>query len=119
MIGLDISNLDLAPLIKKMQIDADIAVRKISFELYTKITRRTPVDTGRARANWNISVGKPDYSTTSSVKVKPPLLNKGEGAIYITNNLPYISALELGHSKQSPPHAMVRRSLAEIRVHYL
>ena len=79
--------------------------RKFAFACYAEIAKRTPVDTGRARANWNVSVGKPDYSTDEEKTCKDgePLPHKesefeadGDESIYITNNLPYIKTLEFG-----------------------
>ena len=75
--------------------------RNYAFGLYSSIVKKTPVDTGRARGNWNISVGEPD-TTTSERKTakytnpeKVPLANNDE-SIYISNNLPYIATLEYG-----------------------
>lgn len=68
------------------------------------IVQETPVDQGRARNNWFLSVSTPSGSTTTSK-------SKGLGAIrqlrsmplrvlnrkiFYTNNLPYISKLEYG-----------------------
>jgi len=71
----------------------------------------TPVDTGRARANWIVSVGRPRYQTTPDVDpsgaqaiaqgVRAVQSFKG-GSIFITNSLPYIEFLEDGSSKQAP-----------------
>lgn len=79
-----------------------------AFALYSSIVKKTPVDTGRARANWNISVGNVDSSTTeetkkSGLKYKESDINpNGDESIYISNNLPYITTLEYGgYSKSS------------------
>lgn len=80
----------------------------------------TPVDTGWASANWVPSVGEP-YNDPSEVKDPTPaqvaaraelaaagvneLLSwrNGEGPLFSSNNVPYIGALNRGHSAQSPP----------------
>lgn len=79
-----------------------------AFALYSLIVKKTPVDTGRARANWNVSVGSVDSSTTDETK-KTGLKYKesdikadGDESIFISNNLPYITTLEYGgYSKNS------------------
>lgn len=79
-----------------------------AFALYSSIVKKTPVDTGRARANWNISVGNVDSSITeetkkSGLKHKESEINpSGDESIFISNNLPYITTLEYGgYSKKS------------------
>jgi len=83
----------------------------------------TPVDTGWARANWVPNVGSPITSTvgsrpTSSARGRDSggrftggakadtagIVNYrfGSGPIYITNNVPYIEALNAGWSAQAP-----------------
>jgi hypothetical protein len=81
----------------------------------------TPIDTGWASANWVPSVGEP-FVDPSADTVKDPTpaqisararqsaegLNEllswrnQDGPIFSTNNVPYIGALNNGHSSQSP-----------------
>lgn len=75
--------------------------RKFAFMLYSAIVKKTPVDTGRARANWNVSVGSPDLGVTDETdkNFKNPKSvpdAPGDTPIYIANNLPYIKTLEFG-----------------------
>lgn len=110
-------NADLARFIKKTELKADVVVRKVALQIYSGVTKKTPVDTGRARANWNMNVGSIDYSVDeSAVEIQRPKLGEGDGEkpIYITNNLPYIGALEEGHSTQAP-RGMVSLTLNEVR----
>lgn len=83
----------------------DKIIRKTVFDLYSRIVQRTPVDTGRAKANWSVSVapGSETYPD-SSRKLKPADIEWQEydNVIYIYNNLEYIAALESGHSRQAP-----------------
>ena len=44
-------NLDLAKFSKKTQLNLDIVARKVGFEIWNGVTKKTPVDTGRARAS--------------------------------------------------------------------
>ncbi|WP_241640025.1 HK97 gp10 family phage protein [Rosenbergiella epipactidis] len=96
----------------KVEEDVGKHLRIISMALLTEIVTRSPVDTGRFRANNQVSIGSPDYSELAAVdtsgaatiqqgsaviaKVKP------FSVIYIQNNLPYAEPLENGHSKQAP-----------------
>lgn len=88
-------------------------VKKLAFDLFGDITLRTPVDTGHARRNWQTTVGEPagtiigtaGDSETPAPAPPPPSLsgyNIGQGSVFIINNLPYIEALENGHSSQAP-----------------
>lgn len=105
-------------------------IRKACIDLYSRIVERTPVDTGRAKANWQISTT--DYGTEWNEKdgfifneIKS--LIEGEiddftfdihdGVVIIYNNLEYISELENGTSQQAP-YGMVSLSLAEFTAHF-
>ncbi len=96
-------NADLNRIAKDLGIETDKVVRKVTLELWNGITLKTPVDTGRARGNWNLSEGDANTSVnkgaTSIQSYREPT---GKKAIYITNSLPYIQALEKGSSKQAP-----------------
>lgn len=87
--------------------------RAFAFAAYASIVEKTPVGnpdfdpaSGRARGNWNVSVGKPDLSTSDRREPKFKLFNfpktKGDEPIYISNNLPYIHALEFGEYPNPP-----------------
>lgn len=74
--------------------------------LWSNIVKRTPVDTGRARSNWNVSKNIVDDTvrerTTQSVTLQDVPPAKGDEPYYIANNLPYIKMLEYGgYSKNS------------------
>jgi hypothetical protein len=94
--------------------------RAAGFELARKLMKMTPVDTGRARANWNASVNSPDYSTTGSFSTKWDKEHKHTGfaeakiqtatrvlkfstgdTFYMSNGLPYIERLDQGYSQQA------------------
>jgi hypothetical protein len=85
----------------------------LALVLDDKITAGTPVDTGRARANWFVSEGAPRLETTESTTPAQRPKLEGRTVIYITNSLPYIVPLEYGHSGQAP-HGMVRKAIAEV-----
>ncbi len=87
--------------IVKIYKSANKDVRAIYFTGLFAITEQTPVDEGRARNNWVLSVGIPSSKTTDGdglgigqLKAIPKIvLNK---KILYTNNLPYIGVLEYG-----------------------
>ncbi len=97
--------------------------KRVALDLYARIIRRTPVDTGRARASWNLSIQQQDRSvrpegqySTPHVPLDTPFPVQLGQTIWISNNLPYIGELEHGHSKQAPT-GMVAISVEEARVH--
>jgi hypothetical protein len=98
---------------------ADAVVRKLTFEIFKAVVLKSPVDTGRFRANWNISADVPDYSTTpSTIKARGgaeaarALSFPSGGVVYLSNGLPYARVLEDGSSKQAP-QGMVKVTVAE------
>lgn len=60
--SLQLFNADLLKFSQKTGIHLEMLIRRIAIEIYTRITLKTPVDTGRARASWNLSRGRPDLS---------------------------------------------------------
>lgn len=108
---------------QKVKIAPTTVKKRIAFDLFRRIVRRTPVDTGRARGSWTMAVNEADRTVLppappGQIYPPPPIgaldvrLNE---SIVISNNLPYITALEDGHSKQAPPHAMVALSVEEVK----
>ena len=98
--------------VTKTEQKMDLAVRKIALELFSRVILKTPVDTGRARANWQIAIGSmpngvlelDDKSGTATISKGSAVVAgvKGGDVIYIVSNLPYINRLEDGYSKQAP-----------------
>ena len=100
---------------KKAGLEVDKVVRKITLHAYNGVTRKTPVDTGRARANWNMSEGSINASVKNEATTTQPFKKfSGKHSIYITNSLSYIGLLEKGSSKQAPK-GMVDVTMNEIR----
>ena len=95
---------------------ADKVHQTIAFLLFSEIVRRTPVDTGRARASWGIASSLPSMSG-ASFKIVGAKIGRGRSgqSIFIFNPLPYIIPLEHGHSKQAAPGYMVQGSITKIR----
>ncbi len=98
--------------------------RKISLEALKRIVLRTPVDTGLARGNWQLTINSPtDAKLTRIDPSGGGAINAGINSlanlppfatIYIQNNLDYILNLEQGSSTQAP-QGMVAITLAELQ----
>ena len=109
----------------KVRLLPQTVVKRIAFDLYARITKRTPVDTGRARGSWTSATNHanravlPPASASSNGRVygDPVIghLEVGPGtSVVISNNLPYITALEHGHSNRAPA-GMVKVSIQEVK----
>jgi len=112
---------DLQALAAKTGLQMDTVIRKATFDLFRSVALKSPVDTGRFRANWNVSFGAADNSTTESNdkgralrEVQQALSFPTGGVVHMTNGLPYARRLEYGWSKQAP-YGMVRYSVLEYR----
>lgn len=111
-------------------------MRVSAITLFKNVILKTPVDSGRARGNWQCTIGKRASGTldvtdkTGSVTIQKmvdimskALITKG---VFLTNNLPYIQKLEYGGYNDGgtgkvsggfsiqAPEGMVRISLKEI-----
>lgn len=117
-------SLDLTRFAAKANADMRLVVQKISMEAFKRVILRTPVDTGRARANWGCTIGKPrtpiqidstdkSGSATTAAMVGTVQGFSGDGSAFLVNNLPYINELEKGSSQKSP-QGMVRVTAAEM-----
>lgn len=99
-------------------------IRKIALELLKKVTMKSPVDTGRFRANWMVGIGGADETTTENT-VNDAMMRgaivltgyKTLKQIHISNNLSYAEALEHGRSQQAPL-GVAEISVAEIEAHF-
>jgi hypothetical protein len=99
--------------------------KKVAFDVFTEIVLRTPVDTGRARANWVVTIDQPNETEVEGVdKSGTQAMGNGLKTInranempdfWITNNLPYIEKLEFGGSRIKAPAGMVRVTVARWR----
>jgi hypothetical protein len=116
-------------LAKGVEIAAIIVSKEQALDAQYFLAKDTPVDTGTARSNWRISIGRPmsgrikAYSPFPS-RYTPPYAGGGSknetsnlnavvaqgkarlskyksGTIYISNTLGYIGPLDRGHSNQT------------------
>jgi hypothetical protein len=90
-------------------------VRRIyAFEIFSRVVKRTPVDTGAARGNWVPSTGAPllvvtdvkDKSGNQTIRKSQEVVDraKGDESLCLANNLHYITKLEYGGYPNPPKH---------------
>ncbi len=116
------------------------AHKKVSLELLRRVAEKTPVKTGRAKGNNQLTLGTPaqgETGRTDASKRKRGGRSAGEesrgevgsgtiaagvaalaglqafGLVWLSNNVPYFQALEDGSSKHAP-QGMVAISLEEV-----
>lgn len=107
MIKADVATLgiDINRIIEKTKGNASQIARKVGFELQSRVINKSPVDTGRLRGNWNVSMNSIDVTEYAPDKVGGAVMARANSElstykigdmIYITNSLPYVSTLEFG-----------------------
>jgi len=115
--------------------NAPLIVRTAALAIDQAVVLATPVDSGRARANWLVSVDGPAQKTippyapgkggsTGGANAQAAI-QQGQAAvagykfnskaIHITNNLPYIGRLNEGWSAQAPAKFVEQAIEAGIR----
>jgi hypothetical protein len=108
---------DLAKLCARAGDRADHVVRSTALGLQSGMVERTPVDTGRAKNNWQCGVGAVDFSANEAPdRAGGGAISRTAAAleawrpgrsIHLTNSMPYAQALEDGSSRQAP-YGMVK-----------
>lgn len=125
MAGNDKFRADIKRFINKSNNKVEQYVRAVVLGIDRSLVMKSPVDTGRFRANWNVGSNSPDTSVTEMTdisgagaitKAQRDLLSiKINGqVIYVTNSLPYAYRLEYQGWSQQAPQGMVRITLAEL-----
>ena len=117
--------LDLSKQIKAANDKVELAAKRTMIELFNRVIQKSPVDTGRFRANWNCSIGSPNLSTSEATDPSGSVASSMATAtvvsytlngqsVFLTNSLPYAERLENGWSGQAP-NGMVRLSVMEVQ----
>lgn len=113
-------------LMRRLEENSDKLLRALALETHRRLIRKTPVDKGRARNNWNAAIGSPDVGTSDAAtydRSGQSAITEGMSVIgvfkagerfYSTNSLPYIPALEDGSSTQAP-NGMIKVTVAELK----
>lgn len=114
---------DVEAYAKKAGASLDETSRAIVLELFGSVIKDTPVDTGRAKGNWQTTIGTPASGTVDRLgesealsDVNQQTASFGAGkVIYLSNNLPYIYRLEYDGWSQQAPGGMLRKNVARIQ----
>ncbi len=107
--------------------DLDRVFRSVTLGIYKDVIIGTPVDTGRARGNWQLAIGSAPSGEVARLekgkgssqrrqaesRTKRPLAGK---SVFIANNLSYIGELEEGASKQSKGFVQNALNRADVRI---
>jgi len=123
-------SIDLTKWAEQAKIDLRSTLQKIAMEAFKRIIERSPVDTGRFRANWGCSIGSPEIVTyelfdkdgqKAEVQMREIVAHwDGTDSIFFVNNLPYSLVLEYGRANGEPgskqaPGGMVRLTVVEMQ----
>lgn len=124
---------DIAKFVQTCNRNAHQVVRETVLEIGKSVVMKTPVGgsqatssgddkSGYARGNWSHSVSQPDQGvfdsrdesgSASIARIRESIPADAAGKVhYIQNCVPYIMALEEGHSSQAP-HGMAAATAAE------
>lgn len=132
----DRANRQVAAVKAKLAKRIDQVKQGLVLEAYRRLVLRTPVDYGRARANWHVSNGTPSREVADLPEMRGKRGSRGRAAAaataglerargvvtsvtakevtFIVNNVHYIIFLERGSSKQAP-NGMVTVTIAELK----
>jgi hypothetical protein len=101
----------MAVVAARVLTNSESKVRQAALAADTAAVLATPVDTGRARANWVASIGGVPAGRSVLPPSSDPLRQaqqvlarwrEQQGAIFLSNGVPYIGELERGSSRQAP-----------------
>ena len=93
-----------------LTLGAAVEIAPGRFRKISGVVLLTPVDTGRTRSAWNVSVGEPDTSWPQG-QFTPRRVGSSGGSlrslgayqtVWITNSVPWIKVLEYGGYPQNP-----------------
>ena len=111
-------SLSMDNLLKQVNGNVENVVKKSVFDLTSAIIKDTAVDSGRLRANWQVSFNQSIDNEIDTIdktgnetiaKVSTKINNNKVPLVYwIQNNLPYAEKIEYGGSPQNNRRGMVR-----------
>lgn len=104
--------LNVSEFVRKAKLKPNMVLRKIALDLFSMVVKRTPVDTGMLRANWQVGIGTQpggtvDFADKSGARALQDIANKTSTAtwgtsIFLVNNLPYATVVEYGDFPDPP-----------------
>lgn len=116
---------DLQAFGEAIGVTLEVATKRVTLDIHNKLIEKTPVDTGRARGSWGISLDSPgtyelpegvygvERAKAQQQNVNAYTADNPFREIWVYNNLPYIEPLNMGHSTQAPA-GFVEITLAEV-----
>lgn len=116
---------DIAKFMNDTDAELTKRFRRVSLKALAMVVDATPVDTGCARANWNVKDGFPNeyYNSAITDNSGGKTIANGTSVIssatpdktlYLTNSTPYIGVLEWGYSIQAPA-GMVKPTVVTLK----
>ena len=120
-------NQELEAASKKIHGDFKKFHKQVCLEVLKRIVLRTPVDTGRARGNWQTEIGRTasgvlsvegsessmtDFAMSGGISKLADI--PAFSIVHITNNLEYIYYLEYDKRSEQFPEGMVEITLSEM-----
>ena len=116
--------MSMASIVNRVNRRIDTQIRKSTIELFGSVIKMTPVDTGRAKGNWQCTIGSPatseierddgskkdSLSSSKAYEEVAKTVPRSGNVVWLANNVPYIRSLEYGSSQQALS-GMVRVSL--------
>ena len=115
--------LDISRFVNRTHSNVDLVTKKVVLDIARSVIRKSPVDTGRFKGNWQygtaqMPIGVLDIydaggrGTEAHIAGQIPAQASGK-LHYIVNNLPYSIRLENGHSRIQAPLGMVGLTISE------
>jgi hypothetical protein len=113
---------DISGFAKEINVAVEKVVIKLALDIHTKFSRRTPVDTGRARASWDIKEGSPSSFVPPEGSYGAPRPQDGGNLtgtdlVFVTSAIHYMQFLNQGSSKQAPAQ-FIEIVIAEVQVEF-
>lgn len=118
--------IDVTAWAKKAEGKLDLVVRKVAFDLFTRVLLRTPVLHGILVANWMMAIGhaplgfdpeKKDPGKGGVINDAVAITNQAKAGdtIFLINHAPYAMDIEHGYSRVKAPQGMVNVTLTEFQ----
>ena len=121
----------MSQIVSRVNGRIDDKIRAATSEVFKNIIMMTPVGNpsqwknpasapegyvgGNARGNWHCTIGSPfvgEDRTSTVEKIQSTIPRRAGSVVYLTNNVPYIGALEYDFHSRQAPAGMVRVSVA-------